>query len=79
MFAVEWFLQGHSRHRAGWHKTEEDLECPLRSVADFVFRGCRGEVLEGRDQICNLNHSLWWSWEWLAGRARGRAAVPELL
>lgn len=28
VFAVEWFLQGHSRHRAGWHKAEEDLECP---------------------------------------------------
>lgn len=21
-------MQGPGRHRAGWHKTEEDLECP---------------------------------------------------
>ena len=36
VFAVEWFLQGHSRHRAGWHKTEEDLECPAEECLATV-------------------------------------------
>lgn len=39
--------------------------------AESVFRGCRVEVLEGQEQICNSNRSLWWLWEGLARRAGG--------
>lgn len=36
-------------------------------------------MLEGFHQICSVNCSLWWSWEGLAGRGRGREADLRLL
>lgn len=77
--ASEQFMQGHSRHRTSWHKTEEEPECLTEECGLIPYSGCRVEILERFNQICNLNCSLWWLWEGLTSRARGREEVLRLL